>query len=77
MSEEDKKFFESCRELFMCEGWGVFLNEVQNVIDTIDIGSIPSSDEFWRCKGKLEILRLIVNWEASVKAAEAMAEEEQ
>lgn len=77
MTEEDKKFFDNCRELFMCDGWADFQKEVQTVIDTIDIGSIPSSDEFWRCKGKLEILRLIANWETSVKAAEAMAEEDE
>lgn len=72
----DQKFFEDCRSMFMMDGWKAFQDELMIAIQSIQVGAIESSDEFWKAKGRWEALSQIIGWESAVKAAEEQAEED-
>ena len=75
MSSEDQRFFEDCRSLFLTDGWKHFQKEVQAGIQSLNFGSVDSSNEFWKAKGRWETLLQIAGWENAVLAAEQQAEE--
>jgi hypothetical protein len=75
MSSEDQKFFEDCRSMFITDGWKHFQKEVQLGIETLNLGSVNTSEEFWKAKGRWETLLQIAGWENAVLAAEQQAEE--
>ena len=75
MSSEDQKFFEDCRSLFLTEGWKHFQIEIGVAIQSLNLGAIDSSNEFWKAKGRFEALLQIAGWENAVLAAEQQAEE--
>ena len=70
MTEEDEKFFEACRELFMTDGWQHFQQEIATGIATCRIEGCESAEDFWQAKGRLQILHQVAGWETAVKAAE-------
>jgi hypothetical protein len=75
MSSEDQKFFEDCRSLFLTEGWKHFQKEIGVAIQSLNLGALDSSNEFWKAKGHFEALLQIAGWENAVLAAEQQAEE--
>lgn len=72
----DQKFFEDCRTMFLTDGWKAFQQELAVALQSIQVGAIDSSDEFWKAKGRWEALSQVLGWENAVKAAEEQAEED-
>jgi len=72
----DQKFFDDCRTMFLTDGWKAFQEELQIAIQSIHVGAIENSDEFWKAKGRWEALSQILGWESAVKMAEEQAEED-
>lgn len=75
MSNEDQKFFNDCRSMFLTDGWQHFQKEIDVAIQSLNLGAIDSSEEFWKAKGRFEALLQISGWENAVLAAEQQAEE--
>lgn len=60
--------------MFLTEGWKQFTAEIDEAIKAINVASIESADEFWKQKGRLQILSQIAGYENMTLAAEAMEE---
>jgi hypothetical protein len=75
MTEEDKKFFEDARDLFLTTGWANFKAELEVAINQIHVANCEDEKEFWKAKGRFEILSQLVGYENAVAAAEASNEE--
>lgn len=75
MSSEDQRFFDDCRSLFLTDGWKHFQNEINVALQSLNLGAINSSEEFWKAKGKFETLLQIAGWENAVLAAEQQSED--
>jgi hypothetical protein len=76
MSPEDYKFFDNCRTMFMTDGWRIFQEEIIVAANSINIAGLNTAEDFWKAKGKLEILAQVSNWEAAVLAAEEQQEQD-
>lgn len=72
---EDQRFFDDCRSMFLSDGWKAFQAEIEVAINAIDISSLDSSEQFWQAKGQLETLRTIAGWENAILAAEHIEDE--
>jgi len=77
VSDDNKKFFEACRTMFLSDGWKAFQEEIQVGIQSINVASIESTNDFWKAKGRLETLAQIAGWQSAVLAAEEAAEEDE
>ena len=75
MSSEDQRFFDDCRSLFLTDGWKHFQNEINVALQSLNLGTINSSEEFWKAKGKFETLLQVAGWENAVLAAEQQSED--
>lgn len=75
MSPEDYRFFDDCRTLFMTDGWRLFQEEIELGINNINIAGLNTAEDFWKAKGKLEMLVQVSNWEAAILAAEEQREQ--
>jgi hypothetical protein len=75
MTEEDKKFFEDARDLFLTTGWANFKAELEVAINQIHVANCEDEKEFWKAKGRFEILSQLLGYENAVAAAEASNEE--
>ena len=75
MTEEDKKFFEDARDLFLTTGWANFKAELEVAINQIHVANCEDEKAFWMAKGRFEILSQLVGYENAVAAAEASNEE--
>jgi hypothetical protein len=75
MNSEDQRFFDDCRSLFLTDGWKHFQNEINVALQSLNLGAINSSEEFWKAKGKFETLLQIAGWENAVLAAEQQSED--
>jgi len=75
MSSEDQRFFDDCRSLFLTDGWKHFQNEISVALQSLNLGAINSSEEFWKAKGKFETLLQVAGWENAVLAAEQQSED--
>jgi len=75
MTEEDKKFFEDARDLFLTTGWANFKAELEVAINQIHVANCEDEKEFWKAKGRFEILSQLIGYENAVAAAEASNEE--
>jgi hypothetical protein len=75
MTEEDKKFFEDARDLFLTTGWANFKAELEVAINQIHVANCEDEKTFWMAKGRFEILSQLVGYENAVAAAEASNEE--
>jgi|TARA_S200002703_G_C3795130_1_gene245492 hypothetical protein len=75
MSSEDQRFFDDCRSLFLTDGWKHFQNEINVALQSLNLGAINSSEEFWKAKGKFETLLQVAGWENAVLAAEQQSED--
>lgn len=62
--------------MFLTDGWKAFQEELQVALQSINVGAIEGSNEFWKAKGRWETLSQILGWENAVKAAEEQAEED-
>ena len=56
MTEEDKKFFEDARDLFLTTGWANFKAELEVAINQIHVANCEDEKAFWMAKGRFEIL---------------------
>jgi hypothetical protein len=70
MTSEDQKFFEDARTMFLTDGWQNFVKELEIAIESIQVDSLTSADEFWQAKGRLAVLRQLAGYENAVRAAE-------
>ena len=75
MNSEDQRFFDDCRSLFLPDGWKHFQNEINVALQSLNLGAINSSEEFWKAKGKFETLLQVAGWENAVLAAEQQSED--
>ena len=75
MNSEDQRFFDDCRSLFLTDGWKHFQNEINVALQSLNLGAINSSEEFWKAKGKFEMLLQVAGWENAVLAAEQQSED--
>jgi hypothetical protein len=75
MTEEDKKFFEDARDLFLTTGWANFKAELEVAINQIHVANCEDEKAFWMAKGRFEILSQLLGYENAVAAAEASNEE--
>ena len=75
MTEEDKKFFEDARDLFLTTGWANFKAELEVAINQIHVANCEDEKAFWMAKGRFEILSQLIGYENAVAAAEASNEE--
>ena len=75
MTEEDKKFFEDARDLFLTTGWANFKAELEVAINQIHVANCEDEKAFWMAKGRFEILSQLLGYENAVTAAEASNEE--
>jgi hypothetical protein len=75
MNSEDQRFFDDCRSLFLTDGWKHFQNEINVALQSLNLGAINSSEEFWKAKGKFETLLQVAGWENAVLAAEQQSED--
>ena len=66
-----EKVFRDARDMFLTDGWKDFVEEIDGLIETLTLDAASTSDEFFHCKGRLESLRVVSNYEAAVLAAEA------
>ena len=74
MTPEDAKFFEEARDMFLTPGWAAFKQELLVALQSINLDSLNSSDDFWQAKGRASALAQVLNWEESVKLAEEQQE---
>ena len=72
---DDQKFFEDCRTMFITDGWKHFQQEVQTGIQSLNLGALNTAEEFWKAKGRWEALLQIAGWENAVLAAEQQTDE--
>ena len=72
---DDQKFFEDCRTMFITDGWKHFQQEVQTRIQSLNLGALNTAEEFWKAKGRWEALLQIAGWENAVLAAEQQTNE--
>ena len=75
MTEDDKKFFEDARDLFLTTGWANFKAELEVAINQIHVANCEDEKEFLKAKGRFEILSQLLGYENAVAAAEASNEE--
>jgi hypothetical protein len=75
MTEDDKKFFEDARDLFLTTGWANFKAELEVAINQIHVANCEDEKGFWMAKGRFEILSQLLGYENAVAAAEASNEE--
>ena len=75
MTEDDKKFFEDARDLFLTTGWANFKAELEVAINQIHVANCEDEKAFWMAKGRFEILSQLLGYENAVAAAEASNEE--
>jgi|SaaInlStandDraft_1057018.scaffolds.fasta_scaffold66212_3 hypothetical protein len=75
MTEEDKKFFEDARDLFLTTGWANFKAELEVAINQIHVANCEDEKAFWMAKGRFDILSQLLGYENAVAAAEASNEE--
>ena len=75
MTEDDKKLFEDARDLFLTTGWANFKAELEVAINQIHVANCEDEKEFWKAKGRFEILSQLLGYENAVAAAEASNEE--
>jgi hypothetical protein len=62
--EELERLTEARLEMFASEGWKDLLETMKLSHDKeSDIRSIPDATELYRRQGRLEILRMVLNWE--------------
>ena len=76
MTEEDKKFFADARDLFLTPGWANFVAEIEVAINQIHVANCDSESDFWKAKGRFEVLQQLHGYENAVLAAEQSNEEE-
>ena len=76
MNEQDQKFFDACRTMFMSDGWKAFQQEIATAAQSINVSSLESAEDFWKAKGRMEILLQIAGWENAVLMAEEQADGE-
>lgn len=74
--QENQKFFDDCREMFMTDGWQAFKEELLIAIQNVRIEACETADDFWMAKGRLAALNQVFGWEHSVLTAEEQAEED-
>jgi hypothetical protein len=71
---DSQKVFDDAREMFLTDGWKDFIDEIDGLIETLTLDAASSADEFFHCKGRLEALRVVSNYESAVLATEAQHE---
>lgn len=74
--QSDEKFFEDALDLFVNEGWKNFISEVSIAASQISIDSVNTSEELHQAKGKLQILRQVMNYENTVRTLMEQGNEE-
>jgi hypothetical protein len=76
MTEEDKKFFEDARSMFLTPGWEAFKADIQQAYESIDYDNCDSSNKFWTHKGARNALSFVLYYEEATLANEAQQEED-
>ena len=76
MSEDQKVYFETAREMFLTDGWKNFMAEIEQAIVAARIENLKDEKEFWLTKGELAALHKIFGYENMLKEAERQAEED-
>ena len=69
MDEGLQKYYEGLLEMFLTEGWSTFMEDMESVRDSITIEGLKSEEDFWKAKGKLEVLNRVLAFEGAMKAA--------
>ena len=59
----------------MTTGWANFKAELEVAINQIHVANCEDEKEFWKAKGRFEILSQLLGYENAVAAAEASNEE--
>lgn len=68
MTKELQDYYENLLELFSTKGWKQFQEDISDNLDLIsDITTIPDEKQFWFRRGQIEAVRLILNYEDTIK----------
>jgi len=68
MTKELQDYYENLLELFSTQGWKQFQEDISDNLDLIsDITTIPDEKQFWFRRGQIEAVRLILNYEETIK----------
>ena len=68
MTKELQDYYENLLELFSTPGWKQFQEDIGDNLDLIsDITTIPDEKQFWFRRGQIEAVRLILNYEDTIK----------
>ena len=82
MTQDDKKQLEILLSLFEHEGWGIFINDRKEVLESLKEHAhinCPTNDQWQFNRGMIAILEGIISYETSVKFVleqDALEEEE-
>lgn len=68
------KRFEDAREMFLTQGWKDLVETLQEHHDSITIDRVNTIEDLHHQKGRLDILRLIIGYEAQVRHEEGEQE---
>mgnify|MGYP000595383912 FL=1 len=66
MDKELQEYFENYFDLFQHKGWDQLMEDLQEVLDSIDILSLENSKDLHLVQGKLSMLNQILNWQDSI-----------
>ena len=70
------KRFEDAREMFLTQGWKDLVETLQDHHDSITIDRVNTIEDLHHQKGRLDILRLIIGYEAQVRHEEGEQEQD-
>ena len=65
---------EQAREMFMTSGWSAFIEQIEDQADLCNLDTCSTLEDLWFNKGRLAVLRMLINYEDYVKR---VAEEEE
>jgi len=62
-----EKYYENYIDLFQQEGWMQLLDELKEFSDSIKIESLSDARDLHLAQGRLDVLRMVLSWEDSIK----------
>lgn len=58
---------EAAREMFMTSGWSAFIEQIEDQAELCNLDACSTLEDLWFNKGRLAVLRMLINYESYVK----------